>query len=230
MTTAKGVPAELVGIGSQTTVFGVSGPLVTSYGTTSGSAVVWVIDGAPFRPTTRFRSIGANTPRAWFVGNTNPFNPPGIGDDRVYVGNQAGMLYGFGGKVHRRPAATRLRLPQLAKANPIGPSDGTPITRIAHAVGEVCDSEGVQVLRDFSLYDLFILSFVQLVLSTMLVLCPAREMGTRLRWTGSKITEVLLGRSSRRSLAAFSCFVTAELWGVAAGGSRLPPICSPFSR
>jgi hypothetical protein len=34
----------------------------------------------------------------WFVGNTDPFNPPGIGDNVVYVSNQAGLLYGFGKK------------------------------------------------------------------------------------------------------------------------------------
>jgi hypothetical protein len=43
------------------------------------------------------------------------------------------------------------------------------------------------------LYDLFVLSFVQLLVSAVLVLSPAREIGTRFRWTGSPITEVLVG-------------------------------------
>jgi cellulose synthase/poly-beta-1,6-N-acetylglucosamine synthase-like glycosyltransferase len=74
------------------------------------------------------------------------------------------------------------------------------------------------VLREFNLYDLFVLSFVQLLLSTVLVLSPARDIGTRFRWTGSKITEVLLGAIGAAAISALSCFVTAELWGLAAGG------------
>ena len=43
---SKGLPGlRLVGTGSQATVFGVSGPLVTSDGMRSGSAVVWVVNG-----------------------------------------------------------------------------------------------------------------------------------------------------------------------------------------
>ena len=80
---------------------------------------------------------------------------------------------------------------------------------------------GAQVLREFSLYDLFVLSFVQLVLSTVLVLSPARELGTRFRWTGSKVTEVLLGALAAVAVSALACFLTAELWGLPAGGVEL---------
>ena len=38
------------------------------------------------------------------------------------------------------------------------------------------------MLANFSLYDLFVFSFVQLVLTTVLVLSPARDIGTRFRW------------------------------------------------
>jgi cellulose synthase/poly-beta-1,6-N-acetylglucosamine synthase-like glycosyltransferase len=74
------------------------------------------------------------------------------------------------------------------------------------------------VLREFSLYDLFVLSFVQLVVLTVLVLSPARMIGTRFRWTGSKVTEVLIGAVIAAALAAFSCFLAAEVWGLPAGG------------
>ncbi len=74
------------------------------------------------------------------------------------------------------------------------------------------------MLREFNLYDLFVLSFVQLLVSTVLVLSPAREIDMRFRWTGSKITEVLLGAFGAAAVAAFSCFVTAELWGLSVGG------------
>ena len=77
------------------------------------------------------------------------------------------------------------------------------------------------MLRDFNLYDVFILSFVQLVLSTVLVLSPAREIGTRFRWTGSRVTEVFVGAIGAVGIAALSCFVTAELWGLPAGSLEI---------
>src|ERR1035441_9313975 len=40
------------------------------------------------------------------------------------------------------------------------------------------------MLLKFNIYDLFFLSFIQLVLSTMLVLSPARGIGARYRWPG----------------------------------------------
>jgi len=100
ITTSKGLPGlRLVGTGSQTTVFGVSGPIVTSYGTTSGSAVVWVIDGASLQAYAPV-PVNGKLPLlgTWSVGITDAFIPPGIGNGMVYVGNQAGLLYGFGTK------------------------------------------------------------------------------------------------------------------------------------
>ncbi len=98
MPTPKGVPAlRLVGTGSQNAVFGVSGPIVTSDGTTSGSAVVWVIDGATLQAYDPVPVNGELTLLGtWFIGNTDPFDPPGIGVNMVYAGNQAGIVYGFG--------------------------------------------------------------------------------------------------------------------------------------
>lgn len=96
--TSKGVPKlNLVGTGSQTAVFGVSGALVTSQGTTSGTAVVWVVDGAnllAYAPV----PVAGKLPliRSFFVGNSTPFNPPGMGNGMLYVGNLNGDLYGFG--------------------------------------------------------------------------------------------------------------------------------------
>jgi cellulose synthase/poly-beta-1,6-N-acetylglucosamine synthase-like glycosyltransferase len=74
------------------------------------------------------------------------------------------------------------------------------------------------MLHEFNLYDLFILCFVQLVVSTVLVLSPARYLGTRFRWMGSRITEVLLGALGAAAVAAVSVFLAAELWGLPAGG------------
>ena len=74
------------------------------------------------------------------------------------------------------------------------------------------------MLLKFSIFDLFFLSFVQLVLSTMLVLSPARGVGTRFRWTGSRITEVLVGGVGAAAIAALACVLTHALWGLPIGG------------
>jgi hypothetical protein len=70
------------------------------------------------------------------------------------------------------------------------------------------------MLHSLRLYDLFVLSFVQLVVSTVLVLSPARKLDTRLRWTGSRFTEVFLGTLGAAVVVAVSCFLTAVLWGL----------------
>jgi cellulose synthase/poly-beta-1,6-N-acetylglucosamine synthase-like glycosyltransferase len=74
------------------------------------------------------------------------------------------------------------------------------------------------LLRQFNLYDLFIVAFAQLILTTVLVLSPAREFDTRFRWTGSKITEVLLGALGAVAISALACFVTYEVWAKPVGG------------
>ena len=74
------------------------------------------------------------------------------------------------------------------------------------------------MLLKFNLYDLFVLSFIQLILSTVLVLSPARDISTRFRWTGSKITEVLVGSVGAVAISAVACVLTHELWGLPIGG------------
>ncbi|MGA3215826.1 MAG: glycosyltransferase [Acidimicrobiales bacterium] len=77
------------------------------------------------------------------------------------------------------------------------------------------------MLRHFSLYDLFMVSFVQLLIATLLLVTPARRIGTTFRWTGSRVTEVLLAALGAVAIAALACFVTAELWGLSLGGLEL---------
>jgi cellulose synthase/poly-beta-1,6-N-acetylglucosamine synthase-like glycosyltransferase len=74
------------------------------------------------------------------------------------------------------------------------------------------------VLLKFSLYDLFVLSFVQLLLSTVLVLSPARDISTRLRWTGARITEVLVGGLWAIAVSAAACVLAHKLFGLAFSG------------
>ena len=74
------------------------------------------------------------------------------------------------------------------------------------------------MLLKFNIYDFFCLSFVQLIVSTVLVLSPARGVGTRFRWTGSRITEVFVGGLGAVIISAVSCVLTHELWGLPFAG------------
>jgi cellulose synthase/poly-beta-1,6-N-acetylglucosamine synthase-like glycosyltransferase len=64
------------------------------------------------------------------------------------------------------------------------------------------------------LYDLLYLTFVQLILSTLLVLSPARGIGSRFRWTGSRITEVIVGGVGAVAISAAAVGVTHAVWGL----------------
>jgi cellulose synthase/poly-beta-1,6-N-acetylglucosamine synthase-like glycosyltransferase len=72
------------------------------------------------------------------------------------------------------------------------------------------------VLDRFDLYNLYILCFVQLVVSTVLVLSPARKFDTRFRWTGARLTEVALGTVVAVLVASLSSYLTVLLWGLPA--------------
>ncbi len=70
------------------------------------------------------------------------------------------------------------------------------------------------MLHSFTFYDLFILSFVQLVICTVLVMSPARGADTRFNWTGSRITENILGAVGAGVVAGLSCALALALWGL----------------
>jgi len=74
------------------------------------------------------------------------------------------------------------------------------------------------MLLKFNIFDLFFVSFVQLVLSTILVLSPARGIGARFRWTGSRITELFVGGVGAAAISAIACVLTHEIWGLPIGG------------
>lgn len=71
-------------------------------------------------------------------------------------------------------------------------------------------------MHGFHVYDLFIVAFVQLFLSTGLVLSPAREFVLRFRWTGSRITEVLLGACAATAISVVAAVIAAEVWALPA--------------
>jgi hypothetical protein len=95
--------------GTSTDAFGFSSsaPVITSDGTTSGSALVWVIwtpggsgTGAQLRAYDPVPVNGAPVLR-WSapIGQSSKFNPPGVGAGRVYVGTRDGHVLGFGSPV-----------------------------------------------------------------------------------------------------------------------------------
>jgi cellulose synthase/poly-beta-1,6-N-acetylglucosamine synthase-like glycosyltransferase len=72
------------------------------------------------------------------------------------------------------------------------------------------------MFSSLKLYDVFTLSFVQMMVATVLVLTPVRKLDTRLRWTGSRFTEVALGIVGTAAVAAISCYLTVVLWNLPA--------------
>jgi cellulose synthase/poly-beta-1,6-N-acetylglucosamine synthase-like glycosyltransferase len=76
------------------------------------------------------------------------------------------------------------------------------------------------VLLKFNLDDVFVLAFVQLILSTVLVLSPMREIGIRFR-SGSRVTEVAGAGIGAIAISAISCAITHALWGYQFGGLEL---------
>ncbi len=106
--TASGTPTlNLAGQSSDAFGFGSSAPVVTSNGTTSGSALMWTVwspngtgVGAQLRAYDpvpvdgKLKEIFAAP-----VGTSSKFNPPGVGGNRLYVGTRDGSVIGFGAPV-----------------------------------------------------------------------------------------------------------------------------------
>jgi iron transport multicopper oxidase len=84
--------------------FGTSPPIVTSDGTSPGTALVWIVwspdgtgVGAELRAYDTLPIVGTLPVRLQLpVGTASKFNPPGVGDGRIYVGNRDGHVLGFG--------------------------------------------------------------------------------------------------------------------------------------
>ena len=106
--TASGTPTlNLAGQSSDAFGFGSSAPVVTSNGTTSGSALMWTVwspDGTgvgaqlraydPVPVDGKLKEIFSAP-----VGTASKFNPPGVGGNRLYVGTRDGNVIGFGAPV-----------------------------------------------------------------------------------------------------------------------------------
>jgi HYDIN/CFA65/VesB family protein/putative pyrroloquinoline-quinone binding quinoprotein/putative pyrroloquinoline-quinone-binding quinoprotein len=108
-------------VATSTDAFGFtsSAPVVTSNGTTSGSALVWIIwapngsgSGAQLRAYAPIPSGGAPQ-LLWSapIGQSSKFTPPGIGGNRVYVGTRDGHVLGFGAPVNAVLSAPPVTFP-----------------------------------------------------------------------------------------------------------------------
>ena len=103
-----GKPAlSLSGTSSDAFGFGSSSPVITSSGTTSGSALMWTVwspngggVGAQLRAYNPV-PVNGTLQMVWSapVGTASKFNPPGVADNRMYVGSRDGFVYGFGSPV-----------------------------------------------------------------------------------------------------------------------------------
>jgi hypothetical protein len=98
---------NLVGTSSDAFGFGTSGPVVTSSGTTSGSALLWTVwspDGTGVGAQLRAYNpvpVNGTMQLVWSapVGTASKFNPPGVANNRLYVGTRTGTVEGFGAPV-----------------------------------------------------------------------------------------------------------------------------------
>jgi iron transport multicopper oxidase len=97
--------------------FGSGAPIITSDGTTSGSAVLWIVwspngsgYGAQLRAYDAVPKNGKlNLRRSWPIGVASKFSMPGIGAGRTYVGTREGEVYAYGAPVKaevQAPATT----------------------------------------------------------------------------------------------------------------------------
>src|SRR6185312_7309768 len=103
--TGTGLPSFSVAGNSAESLGYTSGsPVVTSYGTTSGSAVVWVVrasgpngTGGQLMAYSAVPSSGVLTLlRSWPLGTVSKFSVPATNNGRVYVGTRDGNLMAFG--------------------------------------------------------------------------------------------------------------------------------------
>jgi hypothetical protein len=100
-----GTSKELLGYGS-------GSPVVTSNGTTPGSALVWVIQSGAQGNLLVYNAVPSNGVltllRSWPVGPVSSFSVPATDGGRVYVGTHDGHVLGFGAPT-----------PQALQGNPV---------------------------------------------------------------------------------------------------------------
>jgi hypothetical protein len=158
-----GVPT-LTLAGSAPDLFGFSSsaPIVTSNGTSSSSALLWIIwnpdytgFGAQLRAYDMLPVNGVLQMRfSADVGQGSKFNPPGVSENRLYVGTRDGRVIGFGltasaASVANDPASSvRARL-GAAYPNPVARATTMELAlaKSAHVAITIFDPSGRRVRR-----------------------------------------------------------------------------------
>ena len=110
------------GLSSDVFGYGSSAPVITSSGAASGSALVWLIwtpngggAGAQLRAYDPVPVNGTLVQRfAAPIGQATKFTPPGVGNNRVYVGTADGRLLGFGAPVNPPVTIPAIAFPTIA--------------------------------------------------------------------------------------------------------------------
>lgn len=102
--------------------FSSSRPVVTSDGLTSGTAIVWIVwspggegSGSELRAYSAVPNAAGQLDVLFRapVGRSSKFNPPGVGDGRIYVATRDGRVLGFGSPVTPVLSATPLQFGNL---------------------------------------------------------------------------------------------------------------------
>ena len=128
---------NLSGTSSDSFGFGSSAPVITSNGTTSGSALLWTIwspngtgVGAQLRAYNPV-PVNGSMQLVWSapIGTASKFNPPGVAGNRIYVGTRTGAVEGFGAPVSSPVTAPAPTFP----ATVIGHSSTQTVTLTASA-------------------------------------------------------------------------------------------------
>lgn len=129
-TTAAGNPSlALVAQSSDVFGFGSGSPVITSGGTTSGSALVWIIwaanrqgNGGQLRAYDPVPVNGQPVLR-WSasIGNATNYSTPGVGAGRLYVGTRDGTVLAFGSPITSPLGGTGLTFPRTTIGSSSGP-------------------------------------------------------------------------------------------------------------
>jgi hypothetical protein len=136
--TGSGAPTlNLAGQSADAFGYGSSGAVVTSNGTTSGSAIMWTVwspdatgVGAQLRAYNPV-PVGGVLQEIWStpIGTASKFAVPGVANDRLYVGTRDGYIEGYGAPVGAPITAPSPTFP----ATVVGQSNTQTVTMTATA-------------------------------------------------------------------------------------------------
>src|SRR5262249_377605 len=109
--------------------WGSGSPVITSDGTTSGSALVWIIwspdrtgAGAQLRPYDPAPKSGQLVERLRApIGTASNYSSPGVGANRLYVGTRDGNVIAFGSPVTQPLTGASLTFPRTTIATSSDP-------------------------------------------------------------------------------------------------------------